>query len=420
MKKIIANCANQEIKVALIEDQRLVELFLERPNDRRLVGNIYKGKVANVLPGMQAAFIDLGIGKNAFLYIDDLLPPRLLDPESREKKVKGNIQEYLRMGEELLVQVCKEPLGNKGPRVTTHLTLPGRFLVYLPTGNYVAISRRIENEEERERLKSITEQYRNKEDGFIVRTAAEGASEKELAQDVLFLRRVWQNTLEASKQVESPGLIYRDLDLLSRVIRDLMDDDVEELVVNSKEAYHKLASLLIDDPNLQTRIRLHEANGDIFAYYGVLQEMEKALKRKVWLKSGGYVVFDQTEALIAVDVNTGKFTGKHSLEETVFRTNMEAAREIPRQLRLRGIGGIIIIDFIDMDKPEYKAAVLDALQEEVHKDRTKSQILGITQLGLVEMTRKKVRQSLEDMLMSPCPTCEGRGKISIGEDPNSH
>ncbi|WP_134700030.1 Rne/Rng family ribonuclease [Ammoniphilus sp. YIM 78166] len=409
MKQIIVNCAHWETRVAILENRKLVELFVERPVEQRVVGNIYKGKVANVLPGMQAAFVDIGMEKNAFLYVDDCLPSEW---KENKEKPKPSIREVLTQGQEIIVQVIKEPLGTKGARITTQLSFPGRFLVYMPTDPYIGLSRKISQETERERLRSILESLCTGQEGVIARTVAEGASKEELEADFLFLRGLAEKASLSAKESKPLRLIHQDLDLVSRITRDLLTEDVDEFIIDSVPMYHKvLEDLQHAIPTLKQKLKLYKDRTSLFDAFEIEGEIEKALRRKVWLKSGGYLIIDQTEAFTSIDVNTGKFTGTHHLEETVYKTNLEATKEIARQLRLRDIGGIILIDFIDMRKQDHRAAVWSALQEHLKPDRTKSHLLGFTQLGLLEMTRKKVRQNLSDILTRACPYCEGRGKI---------
>lgn len=414
LKRIIINSIHQETRVAVLEHGELVELFIERSMDNRIVGNIYKGRVANVLPGMQAAFVDVGLEKNVFLYIDDCLPPH--NEERGGESRKPGISEILKEGQEIIVQVAKEPQGNKGARVTTHITLPGRYLVYVPEREETGVSRRIESSEERERLLEMTRTLRQPGEGIIIRTAGEFASEKEISQELGRLRHDWAQTLENKKQAPVPSLIYRDLDLVPRIVRDLFCDDTIECVIDNRKEYNNILRTLGPFiPGLKDKLKLYTERVGIFHASHVENEMEKVLRRRVWLKSGGYIVIDQTEALTSIDVNTGKFTGNTSLEETVLKTNMEAAREIVRQLRLRDIGGIIIIDFIDMEQDPNKEKVLSLLKEELKKDRTRSHVLGLTRLGLVEMTRKKVRKSLHDQILITCPCCDGKGKVQAAD-----
>lgn len=417
-KEIIIHAGEEETKVAVLEDDVVMEVYIERSLAQRLVGNIFKGRVENVLPGMQAAFVDIGLEKNAFLYVEDALAPRAWNGNHGE--AAANISAILKRGQEIIVQVVKAPIGSKGPRVTTHVTLPGRYLVLMPTMDYIGVSRRISSEKERERLKALAAQVKPQGMGLIVRTVAEGVDEGELQQDVSILTRLWNKILTRAKNSIAPSLIHRDLELSQRILRDLFTEDVDRLIVDSRYEYEKIMDILeIISPRLRAKVTL-EIRNNIFKDYGIDQEIEKALKRKVWLKSGGYIVIDQLEAFTAIDVNTGKFVGTVDLEDTVLKTNLEAAGEIARQVRLRNIGGIIIIDFIDMQKEENRRRVLAALEDEFKKDKTKTNILGITELGLLELTRKKVRPSLAEILQRPCPYCDGRGKVLSEETVGIH
>ncbi|MFV9510886.1 Rne/Rng family ribonuclease [Tepidibacillus sp. LV47] len=410
MKKIVVHVAKNETRAALIENEKLVEFYVERSTEDQLVGNIYVGKVVNVLPGMQAAFVDIGIEKNAFLYIDDAILPG--EYEACEKEWETNIREILHEGQKILVQVKKEAFGNKGPRVTTHVSLPGRYLVYLPMANYVGISRKITSETERLRLKEIGESIREEKEGLIIRTVAEGIDTEYLKDDLKFLRTQWLKIQDKSKSVTAPSLIYQDLGLVQRLVRDFLSDEVKQFVIDDGPTFRRLKEAIQSfAPELTERLYLYTEKEYIFDAFHIQGEIEKALKRKVWLKSGGYIVIDQTEALTVIDVNTGKFTGHSHLEDTVLKTNIEAAIEIARQLRLRDIGGIIIIDFIDMKEESHREKILQVLQEETKKDKTKTNILGLTQLGLVEMTRKKIRQNLGSILLKTCPFCDGTGRV---------
>lgn len=418
LKEILINVGEEETRVAVLEDKQLVEMYIERAVSQRLVGNIFKGRVENVLPGMQAAFVNIGLEKNAFLYVEDAVPARA--PEGQPALSGANISDILKPGQEVIVQIVKEPIGTKGPRVTTHITLPGRYLVLMPTVDYIGISRRIESDRERERLKEMAARLKPEGMGVIVRTAAEGVEEEELRQDVQLLSKLWRKILQRAAHGPVPALLHRDLELVQRILRDVFTEDVARLTIDSRPEYEKVLDLLdITGPRLKFKVFLDERD-DLFRLYGIEAELERALKRKVWLKCGGYIVIDQAEALTAVDVNTGKFVGSTNLEDTVLRTNLEAAVEIARQLRLRNIGGIIIVDFIDMQQEEHRRQVLQVLEEEIKKDKTKTNILGITQLGLVEMTRKKVRPSLSEVLQRPCPYCDGRGKVLSEETVGIH
>jgi ribonuclease G len=410
LRKIIINSSDtdKETRIAVIENEQLVELMVERPEERRLVGSIYKGRVVNVLPGMQAAFVDIGIGKNAFLYIDDVLPAN----EALVPETKPGIHQLLKEGQDIIVQVKKEPLGTKGARVTTHLSFPGRMLVYMPEADYVGVSRRIEDEAERERLRQLSERVRQPGEGMIIRTVAEGLDEAEVFEDLHFLRGLWQQVKKECGPASIPSVVYRDLDLTARTIRDLMTADVEALVIDRRDLVDRAKDLLnFISPELIHRVEYYAGGEPVFEHYHLENEIDKSLRRKVWLKSGGYLVIDRTEALSVIDVNTGKYTGHHNLEDTVLKINLEAVSEAARQIRLRDLGGIIIIDFIDMAEEKHRTEVLAALERELKKDRTKSHVYGLTRLGLVEMSRKKVRQNLEELLLCGCPVCDGTGRI---------
>jgi ribonuclease G len=399
LKEIIVNVREEETRVAVIEDKVVVEVYIERSLNQRLVGNIYKGKVENVLPGMQAAFVDIGLEKNAFLFVEDVLPPRNVGNHELSSVPGININDVLKEGQEILVQIAKEPLGTKGARVTTYITLPGRYLVLMPTVDYIGISRRIEVEEERERLREVAERVRPPHMGLIVRTVAEGLSEEELQQDIALLIRLWKKIQNRSYHGPVLNLIHKDLELVQRILRDLFTEDIDNLIIDSRYDYEKVMEFMeLTSPLLKGRVTLYEQD-NLFEKFGVEEEIERILKSRVWLKCGGYIVIDQTEALTAIDVNTGKFVGSTNLADTVLKTNLEACIEIARQLRLRNIGGIIIIDFIDMQDTEHQGKVLQLLEVEIRKDKTKTNILGLTQLGLVEVTRKKVRQGLENVLL---------------------
>lgn len=404
-KKIIVSTIAEETRMALLEAERLAEFVVERNDSEHIVGNIYKGKIRNVLPGMQAAFIDIGREKNAFLYIGDM------DAKSLHGVVKP-----LTVGQDIVIQIVKDALGVKGPRATTHLTLPGRYVVLMPTAFYIGISRRIIDDMEKKRLKELAEKICPPGMGMIVRTVAEGKSEEDLQKDIAYLSNLWNSLLARAKRSSAPATLYRDVDLVIRIIRDYLSPDVDELIFDSSDAYHRASDLLrFMSPELLIKLKLYEQKDDIFSFFDLNEEVEKLGQRQVWLKSGGYVVIDKTEALTVIDVNTGRFIGDTSLAETVFQTNLEAAAEIARQIRLRDIGGIIIIDFIDMELESHKQAVLECLEAHLKRDRTKTHVLGLTSLGLVEMTRKKARQNVETTLYSECPLCKGRGHIQSPE-----
>ena len=428
-KEILVNVEPGETRVAILEDGQLVEVYYERPTGQRTVGSIYKGKVENVLPGMQAAFVNIGLERNAFLYVADALPAKNADEEEsgqvrvehREKNGRLTIEDLLKPGQEVMVQVVKEAIGTKGARVTTHCTLPGRFLVLMPTVDYVGVSRRIDSDRERDRLRKTAERIRPQNMGIIVRTVAEAKTENDLSQDTDFLARVWRKIQEKNRSGPVPQLLHKDMGLIYRIIRDSFTEEVDRFVIDSKQEYEKVLELLDDiAPFLKKRVELFfSSERTIFDLYTLEPEIEKALRRRVWLKSGGYLVIDRTEALTSIDVNTGKYVGSTDLADTVFKTNLEAAREIARQLRLRDIGGIIIADFIDMESESHRQKILKTLEEHLRRDRTRTYVLGITQLGLVEITRKKAKQSLDDVLQKPCPYCEGKGRVLSEESVSS-
>lgn len=411
MNEIIIDSGLGQSRVAILEDGKLVEYYIESKNLRRIVGNIYKGRVKNVLPGMQAAFIDIGLDKNAFLYVKDAIPPNLMNEKNISYK-DISIRDVVKNGQEIIVQVTKEPIDNKGARVTTHLSFPGRYLVLMPYMDYVGISRRIEDEEERERLKGIVEQIRPEKMGIIVRTEAEYKDENDLKDDLKYLLKLWQKIDNEKKLGFAPKLVYRDLDLIHRTVRDMFTADINELKINDKENYKRILDFLdLISPKLKDRVKYFDPGINIFSYFGIEKKIKDALSRKVWLKSGGYIVIDETEAMTIIDVNTGKYVGVNDLNETIIKVNKEAANEIAKQLRLRDIGGIIIIDFIDMNDSKTEKEVIDVLSKALAKDRVRTNILGMTQLGLLEMTRKKVRNRISSILERDCPYCNGTGKV---------
>lgn len=414
LKEIIVNCQQHQTRVAVLEGGLLREIYIEKPDQMRIAGNVYKGKVVNVLPGMQAAFVNIGLNKNAFLPVNEALPGGVLLEEDIDYRKSRNtsIKDLLRPGQEVMVQVTKEPMGSKGARVTCHITLPGRFLVLMPTVNYIGVSQRITDSEERQRLRELAYKCRPEGMGIIVRTAAEGAGEEELLQDAQFLLQLWRKIQQRARNTRAPALLHHDIDLIYRIVRDLFGDDVDKFIIDDRTEYHKILDILnYTAPHLQDRVFLYAQRQPIFDTFRIESEIRKATKRKVWLRCGGYLVIDRTEALTSIDVNTGKFVGSKNLEDTVLKTNLEAAQEIARQLRLRDIGGIIIIDFIDMKSEEHRRKVLTTLEEHLAKDRTKATVLGLTRLGLVEMTRKKVSQGLSESLQKECPYCEGTGRV---------
>lgn len=411
-KEILINIGIDENRVAILEDGVLAEILIERSDEQRRAGNIYRGKVENVLPGMQAAFIDIGEEKNAFLYIDDVLPKEV-ESENGESIKYSSIQDLLHEGQEIVVQMIKEPIGTKGPRVVTQITIPGRYLVLVPAVDYIGISRRIEDEAERERLKDEVASFKSSEVGLIVRTAAEGVEGAELQSDYEFLINVWEKIKKKAKKGPCPALLYRDHDFLYRILRDYLSKDINRLLIDENDAYTKAVELVKTlAPSLKNRVQLYSGAAPLFEVFNVESQIEKALRRKVWLECGAYLVFDQTEALTVIDVNTGKFTGTTCLEDTVFQTNLMATREIAHQIRLRNLAGIIIIDFIDMRSDAEREQVIARLEEEFARDKVKVNILGFTSLGLLELTRKKVRQSLREILQVECESCEGTGYVN--------
>ena len=426
-KELVINTTSQETRVALLESRHIAELYIERAREKGLVGNIYMGRVARVLPGMQAAFVDIGLDKAAFLYVADVYdeidavehyiesgnyPAQGEDPDEDSRPPLPPIESLLKEGQEIMVQIAKEPIGTKGARITSHISLPGRHLVYMPTVDHIGISRRIEDEEERERLRLIVEDLRPAETGFIVRTASEGKSASELKSDMDFLIELWQDVQKQSDGCGAPHLIHSDLDVTSKVLRDILSDDVERIIVDTEEEHTKIIRFMKTFmPNIDCPVELYNGSEPVFDNFGLEVEIARAIGRKVWLKSGGYIIIEQTEALVAVDVNTGRFVGKHNLEDTILKTNLESVKEIAFQLRLRNLGGLIIIDFIDMEKESHREKVYSALEQELKSDKSKTNILKISELGLVEMTRKRVRESIGRTLCEPCPYCEGRGYV---------
>ncbi|MBW6512863.1 MAG: Rne/Rng family ribonuclease [Desulfuromonadaceae bacterium] len=426
-KELVINTTAFETRVALLESSHIAELYIERTRDRGIVGNIYKGRVLRVLPGMQAAFVDIGQEKAAFLYVADVFE----EIEAVERFVEGGsngllptgdtaeneihlppIEELLQEGQELLVQVAKEPLGTKGARITSHISLPGRHLVYMPTVDHIGISRRIENEEERERLREIVEELRPTGSGFIVRTVSEGKTAEDLRSDMEFLINLWESVDKRKSGISAPCLVHSDLDVTCKVLRDILTEDVDRIIVDAPDERDKIERFIgTFMPKQSYVIDLYQADAPIFDAFGLEVEIARALGRKVWLKSGGYIIIEQTEALTAIDVNTGRYVGKHNLEDTIFKTNLEAVKEIAFQLRLRNIGGLIIIDFIDMEKEPHRERVHQSLEEALKSDKSKTNILKISELGLVEMTRKRVRESIGRTLCEPCPYCEGKGYV---------
>jgi ribonuclease G len=413
-KEILINITPQETRVAILENGRLHDLYIERSRSRGLVGNVYKGKVVRVLPGMEAAFVEIGLEKAAFLHVSDVA--------HKDKKHNNNgdsihIGQLLREGQEILVQVIKDQLGTKGARLTTNITIPSRYLVFMPNADNIGVSSRIENEEDRERLKNdlLEQEHRIKDAGYILRTAAEVADKDAIASDIKYLNRLWEN-INNTSDVKAGNAVHKDLPLYLRVLRDMADEDLEVVRVDSRETSNimlEFAEKYV--PEVTGFIEHYPGERPVFDLHGVEDEIQKGLERKVQLKSGGYLIIDQTEAMTTIDVNTGAYVGSRNLEETIFKTNLEAAQGIARQLRLRNLGGIIILDFIDMTEAEHKRQVMRALEKALEKDHARTSICEVSSLGLVEMTRKRTRESLEHVLCGTCPTCEGRGTIKTAE-----
>ncbi|HEY4485815.1 MAG TPA: Rne/Rng family ribonuclease [Nitrospiria bacterium] len=476
--EIVINAAREETRVAVLENRAVTELYIDRRKDQGIVGNIYKGRVVKVLPGMQAAFVDIGAERAAFLYVDDITfraddysrfldemeekperpavdapedatdealdgpdeetnlaaasgdPPVPLSTEGETAETKspeesreprpqrdrprrtGNrsIEELIQEGQEIMVQVTKEPMGTKGSRITTYISLPGRYLVFMPSVNHVGVSRRIGRDDERGRLKDMIRRLRKPGSGYIVRTVSEGMTEDEVRADMAFLDLVWNNTLKKNESLAAPAMLHNDLDLVFRVVRDLFTPRVDRLIVDTKQEHDRIKEFVNTFmPELSARVELYNRDEPIFENLEIEMEISKALGRKVWLKSGGYIVIDPTEALTVIDVNTGRFVGKRHLEDTILKTNLEAVKEIAYQLRLRNIGGIIVIDFIDMERERNREKVNQLLQEILSKDRAKNRIIRISDLGLVQMSRERTREDLLRVLCEPCGYCEGRG-----------
>ncbi|MDP1709073.1 MAG: ribonuclease G [Gammaproteobacteria bacterium] len=416
-REILINVTPRETRVAVVENGVLQDIFVERAHKRGLVGNIYKGRVSRVLPGMQAAFVDVGLERTAFLHASDILPAANGD-DLDEKKTSEPIASLLRDGQELLVQVVKDPLGSKGARLTTQISIASRYLVFMPNTTHIGVSQRIEDPAERQRLKDILKENIPPAagGGYIIRTVTEGVSAEELRADMAFLHRLWTSIDERARSKEGGPLIHEDLPLVMRTMRDLVEVEVEKVRIDSRETYQRVLQFAQEFiPQIVERIEHYPGERPIFDLYSVEDEIQKALERKVQLKSGGYLMFDQTEAMTTIDVNTGAFVGHRNLEETIFKTNLEAAQTIARQLRLRNLGGIIILDFIDMIDPDHRRQVLRALNKALERDHAKTHISEVSALGLVEMTRKRTRESLEHVLCEPCPACQGRGSLKTAE-----
>ena len=455
LKELVVNAAPHETRVAVLENGNIAELFIERGDETNITGNIYKGRVQRVLPGMQAAFVDIGLNQAAFLYVDDILDESTDEELAKrfEQESEGDIdieittdvvtettavehqeddltgppnwkntptecpiEDLITEGQEILVQVAKSPIGTKGPRVTTHISLPGRFMVLMPTVDHIGISKRIDHDTERTRLKDLLLSVRQDSFGYILRTAAEGIQEERLRKEIAFLNKTWEDIQAKNLTAPAPSLVYRDLTVTFRAVRDLLTDEADKLIIDSKDGYDNVLEFLEKlMPDLKVSVELYDGIEPIFDAYNIEGDIARALKKKVWLKSGGYIVIEQTEALVAIDVNTGRYVGKHNFEETILKTNLEAVKEIAYQIRLRNIGGIIIIDFIDMKKNQHKEKVMTQLNEALKKDKSQTNVLPLSELGLVQMTRKRVRRNLTRTLCEPCFYCGGDGMLLSGK-----
>ncbi|RCK77857.1 MAG: Cytoplasmic axial filament protein CafA and Ribonuclease G [Candidatus Ozemobacter sibiricus] len=410
-RKIIVNTGPYETRAAILEDDRPVELFFEIKDSEKIVGHIYKGKVSNILPGTQAAFVDIGLPKDAYLTLTGVENTEGDDEEELKDIFRSPIQDMLKVGQEVILQILKEPTPTKGPRSTMALSFPGRYLVLMPNVEHIGVSRRISQEKERERLKAIGRKLAPKGGGIIFRTAAEGIEEQDLADDLNLLVKMWQKVEAKARKAPPRSLIHRDLSLTMKLVRDHLNDDVDRMIVDSREEYQEILETCdFLSPLQRAALELYEGKEPIFEAYGIEKEIEMALESKVWLDSGAYLIFDKTEAMVTIDVNSGRFSGGADLEETVSKVNLEAAKVIARQIRLRNLAGIIIIDFIDMHEAKNRQKVLKAFREGFKGDRNRPHILDFSELGLVQMTRKRTSASLDEILKEKCPCCEGRGK----------
>jgi len=420
-EEILINVTPVETRVALVENGMLQEAYIERTSRKGIVGNIYKGKVVRVLPGMEAAFVDIGLERAAFIHASDVITGQSGAEELTEgPKTVPDIRTLLREGQSLVVQVTKDPIGTKGARLTTQLSIPSRYLVFMPGVSHIGISQRIEDDNERERLKTLLEEASAESSdvtgGYIIRTAAEAAPAEDLIGDMKYLHRLSHSIQERIAKVQAPAVVYQDLPLFIRTIRDLVRPQTEKVRIDSRESYQRVMEFVQEFvTEFADMVEYYPGERPIFDLYSVEDEIQKALSRKVQLKSGGYVIIDQTEAMTTIDINTGAFVGHRNLEETIFKTNLEAARAISRQLRLRNLGGIIIIDFIDMEDSEHQRQVHRMLEKMLERDHAKTKITGVSELGLVEMTRKRTTESLGQVLCEPCPVCDGRGFLKTAE-----
>jgi ribonuclease G len=420
-KEILINYTSREVRIAILEDKELVEFLIEREDSRRTVGDIYIGRVSAVIPGIQAAFVDIGQEKAAFLHVSDVatgsIDPDLLEDEdivlgNKRRKEFAPIESLLKKGQDIVVQVRKEAIGTKGPRISSQLSLPGRYAVLMPNLDHIGISKKIDSRKERQRLRSIIRKNRPKGAAVIVRTAGVGVSADQLRDDVRYLENLWKDIRKKIERATPPALVHEDVDLTVFALRDLFTENVDQIIIDNKEEFDRLKSYLKSmAPHLVKRVRLYHEKAPILDFYEIEREIEKTLERKIWLKKGGYIVIEHTEALVSIDVNTGRFTGKRDQEETILETNLIAAREIVRQLRLRDIGGIIVVDFIDMEREENKRKVYSEFRRALRKDRSRARVSPISDLGLVEVSRKRVRPSLLHFYSEECPYCNGGGKV---------
>ncbi len=424
-KEIVINSSPHVVRVAMLEDGEVVEIIVERADSKRIVGNVYKGKVTSVKPGLQAAFVDIGLERAGFLHASDLDHDDENDEDSSKGGGRGrrgrhrhvpDIGKVLKVGDSILVQVTKEPINTKGPRLTADISLPGRYLVMMPKGRHIGVSRKIEDRRERVRLKQALQKHRSGEGAFIIRTAATDVEEASLKQDVDYLSDLFRKIDQGSKEVQAPALVHEDVGMVVALIRDLFKEETARLVIDDKEDYDRLMSYVKTfAPMMKERIQLYKGDLPIFDEYEVEAELKKTLDTRVWMKKGGYLIIEPTEALVSIDVNTGRFTGKRNQEETIFQTNMLAAREVARQLRLRDIGGIIVVDFIDMEIEANKKRVFNELRNHLKRDRARHKVFQVSGLGLVELSRQRVRPSLLSQLSDPCPYCTGTGKVQSME-----
>ncbi|MCX8021662.1 MAG: Rne/Rng family ribonuclease [Syntrophorhabdaceae bacterium] len=416
--ELIINVTFNEIRMAFLENGSLVEFFVERKNEKSILGNIYKGKVIRIVPGMDAAFVDIGLEKAAFLYVGDIMIDKSMYEEYEDAELDipiettERIEGVLEEGQELIVQVTREPLGQKGTKVTSKITLPGRLLVLMPSTQHIGVSRRIDQEDEKKRLAGMLKEICPKGFGLIARTASEGKTLRELEGDLGFLMRIWESIQEKAKTVKAPSILHQDLGMILRVIRDLHSHNLKRIVIDDEHLYRMIGEFLKEYlPENECEAIYFGEKDSIFEAYGIEIDIAKLTQKKIWLKSGGYIVFDYTEALTVIDVNTGRYLGKKGLEDTILRTNLEAVKEIAYQIRLRNIGGIIVVDFIDMERKESREMVFQALIDALKKDRIKTFVYPISEIGLVQITRKRTRHNIVSMLTESCPVCEGAGYI---------